>query len=132
MELPEICDNMGSTLMVNENRVSGFVFPALMLAFMIILLHLLAVKLLGLSQSKALIVDICVLAVVCVPAYARITKGEKAYAQPSRKYMVKYILFPLGVGVSTFILLMLEVPPTALAIIFIGAFVAENVYFYFL
>jgi hypothetical protein len=88
-------------------------------------------KFLSLPLWKLLLFDIIYLAFVSVPVYAGITKGDKAHAQPSKKYLLKYIWFPLCMAAMVFAFSILNVPPIIQGTLFLSALLGVNIYFYF-
>jgi len=93
--------------------------------------NLLLIKFLSLSLWKLLLFDIFYFAFLSVPVYAGITKGDKAYAQPSKKYVLKYIWFPVCFAVMVFLFSVLSLPAVFQAFALICAIVGVNIYFYF-
>lgn len=93
--------------------------------------NFLLMKFLSLPLWKLLLFDFLYLAFVIVPVYAGITKGDKAYAQPSKKYLLKYIWFPLCIGAVVFAFSILNVPMVIQGTLFVSALLGVNIYFYF-
>jgi len=85
---------------------------------------------LSLQFSELLLFDAAYLALVAVPVYAGITKGNKAYAQPSKKYALKYMWFPLALIVMVFSFSAFNISGMLQFIAFVTAIIGVNIYFF--
>src|SRR5438552_16224630 len=68
------------------------------------------IYLFGIGWFQLIAMNLFVLGSLSIRMYFRIKKGDKMYAQPSHKYMIKYVYFPLGLAIYLPILLMLKIP----------------------
>lgn len=82
-------------------------------AFVVLVLfaaNIWAVLFVHLSFLRVILVNLFFLVVFSMPLYIGLTRGVEVYDQPSRKYLVRFIYFPLGVFFYTFVLLWFRVP----------------------
>jgi hypothetical protein len=84
-----------------------------------------------LSFLRVILVNVFLLVILSIPLYFGLTRGvEVMYDQPSRKYLVKFIYFPLGLGFYTFVLALLRIPAEILVVLFLITYAGVTIYFY--
>jgi hypothetical protein len=109
---------------------------ALAICTVFVVLVLLAVNIwtvlfVHLSFLRVTLVNLFFLVVFSISLYFGLTRGVEAmYDQPSRKYLVRFIYFPLGVGFYGSVLLWLRVPVEIVAVLFLITYAGVRIYFY--
>ena len=84
-----------------------------------------------LSLLQIILINVFFLVVLLMPFYFALTRDvEKMYDQPPRKYLVRFIFFPLGIAFFGSLLLWLRVPVEIVGILLLIGYAGVRIYFH--
>jgi hypothetical protein len=116
---------------IPKNKRTPLVVCAVFFIIVLIAIDIWAIFFRHLSLLRVIVVNLFFLVVLLMPFYFALTKDVgKMYDQPPRKYLVRFIYFPLGVFFCAFVLFWLGVAFEIVAILLLIAYAGVRIYFY--
>jgi hypothetical protein len=116
---------------IPKNKRTPLIVCAVFFIIVLISIDVWAIFFRHLSLLQVILINLFFLVVLLMPVYSALTKDvEKMYDQPSRKYLVRFIFFPLGIAFCSSLLLWLHVPVEIVGILFLIAYAGMRIYFY--
>lgn len=116
---------------IPRNKRTPLIVYAVFFIIVLIAIDIWAIFFRHLSLLQVILINLFFLVVLLMPFYSALTKDvEKMYDQPSRKYLVRFIFFPLGIAFCVSLLLWLRVPVEIVGILFLIAYAGVRIYFF--
>ena len=116
---------------IPKNKRTPLIVCAVFFIIVLIAVDIWAIFFKHLSLLQVILINLFFLVVVLMPFYFALTRDvEKMYDQPSRKYLVRFIYFPLGIIFCGSLLLWLRVPVEIVGILLLIAYASVKIYFY--
>jgi hypothetical protein len=114
-----------------KNKRTPLIVCGVFFIIVLIAIDIWAIFFRHLSLSQIILINLFFLVVLLMPFYFALTKDvEKLYDQPPRKYLVRFIFFPLGIAFCSSLLLWLRVPIEVAGILFLIAYAGVRIYFH--
>ncbi len=114
-----------------NNKRTPLIFCAVFFIIVLIAIDIWAILFRHLSFLQVILVNLFFLVVLLMPFYFALTKDvEKMCDQPPRKYVVRFIFFPLSIAFFGSLLLWLRVPVEIVGILLLIAYAGVRIYFH--
>jgi hypothetical protein len=115
---------------IPKNKRTPLIVCAVFFIIVLIAIDIWAVFFRHLSLLQVILINLFFLVVLLMPFYFALTKDvERMYDQPPRKYLVRFIFFPVGIAIFGSLLLWLHVPVEIVGILLLFAYAGVRIYF---
>ena len=116
---------------IPKNKRTQLIVCAVFFIIVLIAIDIWAIFFRHLSLLQVILINLFFLVVLLMPFYFVLTKDvEKMYDQPSRKYLVRFIFFPLGIAFCSSLLLWFRLPVEIVGILLPIAYAGVRIYFF--